>query len=391
MNDPVISKLLNGKMIIYDDVFIPPELHELVMDVKNLPYLFGEVDNVDLPPTGMSTGDYLGTKIFHTLWEFVEKHCPEVHGYILKRSHANIFAPREPAFYHVDDEREDAYTFMFYANETWDINDGGETKFITNLKEEGKLEGDKDYPLIYAIPPIPGRMLMWKSNILHTATPLRDAHRFTPTFKFVAYDEDVHGKLQGAIRMGYPETYPWNEDAYIPPLPIKEIDHSVANISVFETNITNVDNTKVLEEINNTLDNRIDNNSEDTHYEDLIYPDGPACKLLTDEIERIVTDKYGEHELTGVWTHLTETNGSTTFHNHHGSDLSFVYYPNIEPKQGNLHFKVFANTDTYEKQIVPTTGMLLIFKSSIPHYTGKNVSGKNRYCISGNFKRKESV
>ena len=27
---------------------------------------------------------------------------------------------------------------MFYANETWDTNDGGETKFITNLKEEGK-------------------------------------------------------------------------------------------------------------------------------------------------------------------------------------------------------------------------------------------------------------
>ena len=86
-----------------------------------------------------------------------------------------------------------------------------------------------------------------------------------------------------------------------------------------------------------------------------------------------------------------KTDMTSTLTNHHGSDLSFVYYPNIEPKQGNLHFKVFANTDTYEKQIVPTTGMLLIFKSSIPHYTGKNVSGKNRYCISGNFKRKESV
>ena len=49
--------------------------------------------------------------------------------------------------------KEKMHISMFYANETWDINDGGETKFITNLKEEGKLEGDKDYPLIYAIPP----------------------------------------------------------------------------------------------------------------------------------------------------------------------------------------------------------------------------------------------
>ena len=96
------------------------------------------------------------------------------------------------------------------------------------------------------------------------------------------------------------------------------------------------------------MDNRIDNNPEDTHYEDLIYPDGPACKLLTDEIERIVTDKYGEHELTGVWTHLTETNGSTTFHNHHGSDLSFVYYPNIEPKQV-IYILKYLQTQTHTK------------------------------------------
>lgn len=387
MQHPKVQTLLDGRMKIFDDVWTPPHLNELVLDVKNMPYLFGEVDNVDLPPTGMSTGDYLGTKVFHALWDFCETHIPELHGCILKRSHANIFAPREFAFYHVDDENDDAWTFMFYANNSWDINDGGETKFIINKKEEGKLDGADDYPTIWAIPPIPGRMLIWKSNILHTATPLRNEHRFTPTFKFVKYDPDKHGKGEGAIRLGYPETYPWREE-YVPPLPIKEATHSVAKIDVFETNITNIDNDLVLKEIIDSKQVRIDNDPNDTHYEDLVYPDAPSCKLLCNEIERVVQEYFGKDlQMTGIWTHLTAPNGSTNFHNHHGSDISFVYYPRVLDNQGNLHFKVFANADTFEKTLEPNTGTLFVFPSSLPHYTGKNLSGEDRYSISGNFKR----
>ena len=54
MNEPVITQKLDGKLLIFDDVFSPPQLNELVMDVQNFPYLYGEVDDSDLPPTGMS-------------------------------------------------------------------------------------------------------------------------------------------------------------------------------------------------------------------------------------------------------------------------------------------------------------------------------------------------
>jgi len=389
MQEPKVQTLLDGRMKIFDDVWSPPHLNELVLDVKNMLYMYGEVDNVDLPPTGMSTGDYLGTKIFHALWEFCEKYVPEVHGCILKRSHANIFAPREQAYYHVDDENDDAWTFMFYANNNWDINDGGETKFIINKQEKGNLEGTGDYPTIWAIPPIPGRMLIWKSNILHTATPLRNEHRFTPTFKFVKYEPDRHGKGEGAIRMGYPETYPWTKE-YVPPMPQKETLHTVARIDVLETAITNVIHDKIVEEIE-VCDNRIDNDPNDTHYEDLVYPSSAGCTHLQAELERTVQEYYGDDlELTGIWVHKTEPNGSTNFHNHHGSDISFVYYPRVLDNQGDLHFKLFANTESYEKTVHPSTGTMFIFPSSIPHYTGKNLSGKDRYSISGNFKRKSS-
>ena len=62
MNEPVITQKLDGKLLIFDDVLLPP-LNELVMDVQNFPS-YGEVDDSDLLPTGMSTGDYSAQKTF---------------------------------------------------------------------------------------------------------------------------------------------------------------------------------------------------------------------------------------------------------------------------------------------------------------------------------------
>jgi hypothetical protein len=195
MQKPKITEYLDGDIKVYDEVFTPPELNELVTEVASWSYLYGEVDDVDLPPTGMSTGDYTGTKTFNSLWQFLEEYVPVVHKSVLN--------------YHVDDESDNAWTFMFYANNSWDINQGGETKFITNLRHEYNTTGT-EYPEIIAIPPIPGRMIIFKSNILHTATPFKDFHRFTPTIKFVPFDPVIH--TEGPLRLAMKETYPWRKD-----------------------------------------------------------------------------------------------------------------------------------------------------------------------------------
>tara|TARA_X000001036_G_scaffold197543_1_gene186014 strand:- start:358 stop:1539 length:1182 start_codon:yes stop_codon:yes gene_type:complete len=386
MSTPNITEKLDGRLIIIDDYFSAPELNELVRDVQNWPYLYGEVDDGDLPPTGMSTGEYTGTKTFHALWNFCEKHLPQTHGCILKRSHANIFAPREPAYYHVDDESDEAWTFMFYANNNWDINDGGETKFITNLQNKKENYEGTEYPEIIAIPPIPGRMLLWKSNVLHTATPMRNTHRFTPTFKFIKFLKEKHGKAEGGIVMGNKNTYPWHQE-YTPPLPITDIKHTIASIDVYETNLPNIDNDSLMYEIVNNEQERIDANPEDTHYEDIKFPGSDTCMHFMGEVEKAVTAYANKDvELTGIWTHKTEPNGSTAFHSHTKSLYSFVYYPQHEEGQGDIHFTVFINDmPRFEKVIQPKAGMLLIFDSKISHYTGKNVTNTDRYSISGNF------
>ena len=47
MQSPKVTEMLDGRMYIFDDVFSPPELNELVRDVQNWPYLYGEVDDGD--------------------------------------------------------------------------------------------------------------------------------------------------------------------------------------------------------------------------------------------------------------------------------------------------------------------------------------------------------
>ena len=79
-------------------------------------------------------------------------------------------------------------TAIFYANQYWDINEGGETKFIMPadmLDDSKEIKTDTlDYPVVLSIAPIPGRLVIFKGNLLHSATGFRNTWRFTPTIQF---------------------------------------------------------------------------------------------------------------------------------------------------------------------------------------------------------------
>ena len=130
-------------------------------------------------------------------------------------------------------------------------------------------------------------MLLWKSNVLHTATPMRNTHRFTPTFKFIKFLKEKHGKAEGGIVMGDKNTYPWHKE-YTPPLPITDIKHTIASIDVYETNLPNIDNDSLMYEVVNNEQERIDANPEDTHYEDIKFPGSDTCMHFMGEVERAV-------------------------------------------------------------------------------------------------------
>ena len=158
---------------------------------------------------------------------------------------------RESLFIHVDDENEEAWTFMFYANNNWDINEGGETKFITNLQNQKQIIKEQNirYQVFHSL----GRMLAWKSNRYILQHPFRDKHRFTPTFKFVKNNKQINN----GIVMGDEMTYPWKKDYVIQSL--KKKKKNIASITdVFETTLPNVNNKEMLECISSYDNERID-------------------------------------------------------------------------------------------------------------------------------------
>ena len=71
---------------------------------------------------------------------------------------------------------EKALTFLYYPHKEWDVNEGGETHFVI----------DK---VCYALPPLPNRMVMFDSRIVHRATPFRNRTRFSVAIK-VATNND---------------------------------------------------------------------------------------------------------------------------------------------------------------------------------------------------------
>ena len=102
-----------------------------------------------------------------------------------RASHINLFGPRENARYHEDSP--DGWTVLLYSNRYWDINEAGETKFIlpVDLMNNEAIQSDTtDYPVILSIAPIPGRLVLFKGDLYHTATGFRSAWRFTPTIQF---------------------------------------------------------------------------------------------------------------------------------------------------------------------------------------------------------------
>ena len=172
----IINKYIDDQVTVYDDVFSIETIRALEVECSSLLFSFGSYDNIENPiPTGLACEGITQTKTFDELWKFCTEHCPEVDGLALYKSSCNFFAPGENAYYHHDDNDPLAITLLFYPQTFWDINEGGETKLLTDPKK-----------VITSLAPIPGRIITFPSTMSHTATGLRGRQRWTPALKFVS-------------------------------------------------------------------------------------------------------------------------------------------------------------------------------------------------------------
>ena len=159
--------------ISFSDNFFSKQEHEIINDycITSSNYVFGEKDDSEngTPPTGFVNEipeTHLVYKIINTI---LRERVEFIRDMKLDRMYVNCFAPGENGYFHDDGN---CITFLYYPNEEqYDINEGGETKFLVN----GNIQG---------ILPIPNRMVIFDGKIKHSASGLRNHHRFTVAVKY---------------------------------------------------------------------------------------------------------------------------------------------------------------------------------------------------------------
>lgn len=161
----------DGLIQVWDE-FLPVGIFQsLAEDVSRLPYYWGEIDDIDTPPAGLVSNLSEGSDIVTLMRNNIEPIVSLGEAKFI-RSYVNFFAPNEKAYYHTDDVD---HTFLLYLNSKWDVNEGGETKFLIQ---------DGNYPVVFGIAPIPNRLVMFNGYIKHTATSFKSDGRFTLALKY---------------------------------------------------------------------------------------------------------------------------------------------------------------------------------------------------------------
>ena len=132
-------------------------------------YTYGEVDNSDTPPTGMVSEITEDSDLFSLFADIIENKYEKLTKDKIYRMYINCFAPSENPYFHTDGES--GVTVLYYPTENWNINEGGETQFLTDEH-------------IIGILPIPNRVIVFDAPIPHKATSFRSQHRFTVAIKY---------------------------------------------------------------------------------------------------------------------------------------------------------------------------------------------------------------
>tara|TARA_B100000900_G_scaffold174226_1_gene147815 strand:- start:190 stop:687 length:498 start_codon:yes stop_codon:yes gene_type:complete len=152
---------------IRDDWLKQTEQENIYRYCQLASYTYGEQDETDLAPTGLSAEIKSSELIYRFLFEKTQPIVPDL---CLVRMYVNLFAPNEVPYYHTDADQ--GTTFLYYPHtEMWTPNFLGQTEFYVNNRS-------------YMVSPEPNRLVFFNAEILHRATSFRNKHRFTVAIKY---------------------------------------------------------------------------------------------------------------------------------------------------------------------------------------------------------------
>lgn len=152
--------------------FLNKEDSDMVLKYcKTSSYTYGERDSPKTPPCGMVRNISKNENIFKLFYDKIRKQCDRAKELNVYRMYVNCFAPSENPYFHNDKPAE--LTFLYYVNDGWELNCGGETQFQVKKNE------------LIGVLPIHNSMIKFDSSLTHRARSFRSKHRFTLAVKFI--------------------------------------------------------------------------------------------------------------------------------------------------------------------------------------------------------------
>jgi len=161
----------NEKYKIIDDYLSIDEYQDCWDFVRNVAtYSAGEKDHHESDFIGMVCE--LDLNHYKTFAIFP----PSIGGSRLNRLYINYYSQREISAFHIDSDDPDAYTALYYPCPTYDLDEGGETQLI--IDDE-----------IVGVRSKCNRLLVFRSTIVHRATPFKSHQRWTVALKYTNHPD----------------------------------------------------------------------------------------------------------------------------------------------------------------------------------------------------------
>jgi len=154
---------------VYDNLFSKDIQNEVLNYCITALYSYGENDRKDLPPTGMVSEIFSDSPIYSLMIDHTVRFLNSGKKSACYRMYVNCFSPGENPYFHVD--AKSGYTFIYYPQFDWSLDDGGEIQF--------NIDGE-----LYGVFPVSNRLIMFDSTMMHRATSFRDRHRFSIAVKY---------------------------------------------------------------------------------------------------------------------------------------------------------------------------------------------------------------
>ena len=155
---------------IIDDYLSIEEYKNCWDYVLNAPYKAGEKDHHNSNPVGMV--HELGVDL-DSLFRLFPR---TINNEPLSRAYINYYSPSELSSFHIDHDSPDAVTLLYYPCPTYHLDEGGATELI--IDDE-----------ILGVRSIANRLLAFKSNTTHRATPFKTYQRWTVALKYTTYPD----------------------------------------------------------------------------------------------------------------------------------------------------------------------------------------------------------